>query len=197
MDVLDLFLREHASVHSKEASGSDFNVDWLLADLTEEQWRSCPHGFNSIAWIFWHIARVEDGCLSILVAGEPQLLDDDRTAKLKVDRRGDGQDMSKAEVRELSEAIDIGALRAYRNDVCGRTREHVRALWPDRWTEPITEADVRRGIEAGVATEEYTFVVGSPRETLLFWWGVHHSIYHLGQASMIRNAVRAADASES
>jgi len=25
---------------------------------------------------------------------------------------------------------------------------------------------------------------------LLFWWGLHHSLYHIGQASMIRSAVR-------
>ena len=163
MDVLELFLREHASVHSKEAAGGDFSIDWLLADLTEAQWRTCPHGFNSIAWIFWHLARVEDGCLSIMVAGEPQLYDADRGARLRVDRRGDGEGMSKAEVAALSDAIDIGALQAYRNDVGRRTRAHASALWPTRWTEPIAEADVQRGIDAG--------------------------IYHLGQASMIRAAV--------
>lgn len=192
MEIVDLFLREHASVHSREVLATDFSVDWLVADLTEEQWRARPHGFNSIAWIFWHMTRVEDGCLSLMVAGEPQLLDDDRAALLQVDSRGDGEGMSKAEVAELSDGIDIDALRAYRDDVGRRTREHARALWPDRWSEAITEVDVRRAVDAGVASDEHSFVVGKPREMLLFWWGLHHSIYHLGQAAMIRGVVTAA-----
>jgi hypothetical protein len=127
-----------------------------------------------------------------MVAGEPQLLDDDRAALLQVDSRGDGEGMSKAEVAELSDGINIDALQAYRDDVGRRTREHARALWPDRWSEAITEVDVRRAVDAGVASDEHSFVVGKPREMLLFWWGLHHSIYHLGQAAMIRGVVTAA-----
>lgn len=192
MEIIDLFLREHASVHSNEVVATDFSVDWLVADLIEEQWRARPQGFNSIAWIFWHVARVEDSCVSLMVAGEPQLFDDDRAALLRVDRRDHGEGMSKAEVAELSDGIDIDALRAYRNDVGRRTREHARALWPDRWSEAITEVDVHRAVDAGVASEEHAIVGGKPREALLFWWGLHHSIYHLGQAAMIRGAVTAA-----
>lgn len=190
-EVVDLFLREHASVHGKEAVPADFNVDWLVADLNEEQWRARPDGFNSIAWIWWHIARVEDGCVSLIVAGRPQLLDAERAALLGVDRPGDGEGMSKAEVAEPSDTISIDALQAYRHDVGRRTREHARALWPDRWSEPITEADVRSAAEAGVATDDHSFVVGKPREMLLFWWGLHHSIHHIGQAAMIRARVTA------
>jgi hypothetical protein len=178
MEIVDLFLREHASVHSREVVVTDFNIDWLIADLTEEQWRARPHGFNSIAWDFWHMT--------------PQLLDGDRAALLQVDRRGHGEGMSKAEVAELSDGIDIDALQAYRNDVGRRTREHARALWPDRWSEAITEVDVQRAVDAGVASDEYSIVVGKPREMLLFWWGLHHSIYHLGQAAMIRRDVTVA-----
>jgi hypothetical protein len=192
MEIVDLFLREHAFVHSSEVAAADFNTDWLVADLTEEQWRARPHGFNSIAWMFWHMTRVEDGCVSLIVAGEPQLLDDDRAALLQVDHRGDGDGMSKAEVAEISAGVDIDALQAYRNDVGRRTREHARALWTDRWSEAITEADVQHAVDAGVVTAEYSIVVGKPREMLLFWWGLHHSIYHLGQAAMIRGNVTAA-----
>jgi hypothetical protein len=192
MEIVDLFLREHASVHSQEVVATEFNIEWLVADLTEEQWRARPHGFNSIAWIFWHVARVEDGCVSLMVAGEPQLLDDDRAALLQVDHRGHGEGMSKAEVAELSDAIDVDALQAYRNDVGRRTREHARALWPDRWSEVITEVDVQRAVDAGVASEDYSIVVGKRRDMLLFWWGLHHSIYHIGQAAMIRGDVTAA-----
>ncbi|MHC4940103.1 MAG: DinB family protein, partial [Planctomycetota bacterium] len=118
--------------------------------MTEEEWRACPHQLNSLAWTFWHLARVEDGCISIIVAGEMQLFDTDRAAALRIDRHGDGEGMSRAEVAELSAAIDLSALRAYRDEVGRRTREHARTLHLERWNEPIGEADVQAAIEAGI-----------------------------------------------
>jgi hypothetical protein len=76
MNPLDVFLREHASVHSKDAAPEGFDIDLLFDGLTDEQYRACPHGLNSIAWLLWHIARVEDGLVSLVVGHRPQLFDD-------------------------------------------------------------------------------------------------------------------------
>jgi hypothetical protein len=190
MNQLEFFLREHAGVHLKEAAPADFNIDWLLDGLTEEQLRACPHGLNSIAWLLWHVARVEDACVSLVVGHRPQLLDDAWAVRLGVDERGDGEGMTKAAVAELSVAIDLGAQREYRNAVCRRTRNLATELWPDGWETPLTAEDITYANESrALEADAQTFLVGQPREALLLWWGLHHTHYHLGQASMIRGLV--------
>ena len=187
MNQLEVFLREHAGVHSKEAVPADFNMDWMLADLSDAQLRARPHGLNSIAWLLWHVARVEDSCVSLVVCGKPQLLDDAWVGRLRGAPRGDGEGMSKDEVAALSAAIDLDALRAYRNEVGRRTRAQVAELWPDRWHVPFTVEDLQLAAERGALSgDEPKWLIGRPREFPLLWWGLHHTHYHLGQAAMLR-----------
>jgi len=191
MNPLNLFLREHAPVHTRAVAEADpFNMDYLVRGLTDKQLRARPHGLNSLAWIFWHISRVEDGFVSCVVLGRDQLFDqEDWSGRLAVPTR----DLStpKEKVAELSESINIDALWAYRDAVGRRTRDGVRSLWPDRWDSPIEVSDVRRAIAAGICGEEVEqFLPGRPRESALYWWGLNHTLMHLGQVSMLQNVVR-------
>src|SRR5262245_16082511 len=140
---IDLFLREHAFVHTEAVARSEaFNIDYLLKDTTDLQFRFCPEGLNSLAWLFWHIARVEDGLVSCIASGAEQLVDQDSWHDRLGIRRADvGTGMSKAEVGELSTQIDLSALWDYRDAVGRRTRVMVRDLWPERWTAPIEVED--------------------------------------------------------
>ncbi len=194
MDVVDLLLREHAAVHTNAVAESESEIGRLLDGLSDEQWRARPHGLNSMAWLFWHIARVEDACVSVIVASRPQLLDEAWAARLQVDRRDHGEGMSTSAVAELSATIDVAALREYRDEVGRRTRGHVAELWPSRWEERISKDDVRNAVDAGILPDsaEYAeYVAGQPREALLIWWGLHHTIYHLGQAATVRGRLLA------
>ncbi len=180
MNHLEVFLHEHASVHFKDGAPSDMNVDWLLTDLDDRQIRARPHGMNSIAWLLWHVARVEDACVSRVVMGQSQLLDSGWVERLCVGRQeSDGEGMTEAQVAALSESVDLTALRDYRNAVCRRTRVLASGLWPERWHEPLTEGD----------SGDMPWLIGKPRAALLSWWAVQHSHYHIGQAAMVRRIV--------
>src|SRR5688572_13390686 len=125
MTPLETYLRDHAFTHTiAVAPAFPFNVDYLFADLPDSAKRARPHGLNSFAWLVWHLARTEDGCVSFLVCGaSSQLLDEDGWAsRLGVDRRDLGTGMSKAEVVELSESIRLPELFQYRDAVGRRTR---------------------------------------------------------------------------
>jgi len=152
--AIDLFLREHAFVHTEAVAPSEaFNIDYLLRNISDEQFRSCPHGLNSLAWLFWHMARVEDGLVSCIAVGQEQLFDqDDWRDRLRTGRADMGTGMSKTEVAELSKQIDLASLWNYRDAVGRRTRVIVNDLWPDRWTAPIEVEDIRRAARAGVRT---------------------------------------------
>jgi hypothetical protein len=65
MNALDHFLREHSSVHRAAVVRAAFNMDYLLEGLTDRQLRLRPHSLNSLAWIFWHVARTEDAFVKL------------------------------------------------------------------------------------------------------------------------------------
>ena len=74
--AIDLFLSQHAMVHSARLARTglwSFD-DEVWQDLDDADARRIPrHGEHSIAWIYWHMARIEDVTMNVLVAGRPQL----------------------------------------------------------------------------------------------------------------------------
>jgi len=191
VNALDHFLREHASVHRAAVERAEFNMDYLLEGLTDRQFRLQPHGMNSLAWIFWHIARVEDGFVSCVVLGDEQLFArDDWSQRLRVPTLG--VSTGKEGVAELSEVIDLDAFWAYRDAVGRQTRDGVRNLWQEKkWDSPIEVADVRRAVSAGVGSPDFEqWLPGKTRESALYWWGLSHTLMHLGQVSMLRSIVK-------
>ena len=73
---------------------------------------------NSIAWLVWHLARVQDAAVSRFVDDRPQVLEEGRwNQAMRLDRRDVGSGMTSEEVDALSAAIDITALRGYHRAV--------------------------------------------------------------------------------
>lgn len=88
---------------------------WLpgvLGRVDDDEMRRRPHPrCNSIAWILWHIARVEDAGLNRFVADDPQVFDEGGWAeRMNVPLRHHGSGMTLAEVDDLSARIDLAAL---------------------------------------------------------------------------------------
>src|SRR5690349_6343758 len=107
MDARQLFLHQHAHVHSAAVAavkGDDALEDLglgsleaeLLGGLIDEHLRLRPGaGLNSIAWLLWHMARCEDLGMNVLLADRAQVLDDGRwLAALGVSRRDIGTSMT-------------------------------------------------------------------------------------------------------
>lgn len=188
MEIRDTFLREHAAVHRRSVGQSPYGVDWLLEGLDEAQFRAQPFGLNSLAWLLWHIASVEDTHVAPVVFGAPPLLDGALATRLGVEPTstyaGGAHD-----VERLSNSIHLPELLAYRDAVGHRTRALAVALPDARWAEPVAEMDLGRGAEAGHLSGEERHLIGTPRDALLFWWAISHSTYHLGQCAMMRRVL--------
>jgi len=96
MDATDFMLVRYAQIHQ-------VLTDPAIKRLSEAQLRGRPHaGVNTVAWLVWHMARVEDVGVNRFVVDRSQVLDDGWLAKLGVGRRDVGTGMSDAEVDELS-----------------------------------------------------------------------------------------------
>ena len=140
MDVTDLLLDLYGRI-GPEAHDA---VEGLpLATLTEAP----PGGTNTIAWLVWHLARVQDGHISELVP-QPQLWEDGDWAPrfgLAPDPRDSGYGHTPAQVAAVRPESPE-ALLGYLDAVTERTEAFLRGVDPqgldrvvDRhWDPPVT-----------------------------------------------------------
>lgn len=191
MTVIASFLREHSTAHMPAVARAAFYLPAdLLTGLDEAAMRATPHGANSVVWLLWHIARVEDACIAAGLLGQPQILDDpaaDWPRSMGISRRDQGEGMSRDAVAVLSTTCSLQAVLEYRDAVGRHTRELVEGLKPEAFSRVLTREDVSKAIEVGVFSQDDNHLVGLPLENLLWWWGVQHSVYHIGQIALVRS----------
>jgi hypothetical protein len=194
MDARDLLLEEHSAMHSPAVGGNKASMaERTFAGLTDEQMRVRPReDLNSLAWIMWHIARAEDIMANVIVNGRDQVLDEGWAPRLKITRPDFGIGMSKAEVAELSETVDIAALRDYRDAVGLRTREILATYGPKDWEGEVEAAAAERAGALGCFGARTEALVkgmtGRPRRAVLSSIVVMHSAMHMGEGATVRAA---------
>lgn len=188
--AIQLFSHHHAMLHSAKMAEMDLwsFEDAILGDMNEDQIRRIPQNCeHSVAWCFWHVARIEDVAMNMVVAGTPQIFtQDDWAARLKVAFRDAGNDMTDVEKQTLSAVIDIDALRAYRVAVGRRTRQIVQALQPDDLKKKADPKRIQRVMEEGALAEVSRGIAEywSKRDIagLLLMPASRHQIVHLNEA---------------
>ena len=102
MDARDLFLDQHAAVHSAAVAGNKMSAaERAFGGLSDEQMRVRPReDLNSLAWLMWHVARAEDIMVNQVLSGRAQIFEDGWAKRLGITRRDFGIGMTSAEVTE-------------------------------------------------------------------------------------------------
>ena len=113
----------------------------LVAGLDEDDlaWRPDPEA-NSIAWLVWHLSRIEDDHIAG-VAGSEQVWTAGDWAKrfgLPFDVRAHGFGMSSADVAKVRASGDL--LAGYYDAVAERSAAYVGSLVPDDLDRVVDEA---------------------------------------------------------
>lgn len=139
MDAVDFLLVRYDQIHRVLS-------DPAIKQLTEAQLRGRPHpGVNTVAWLLWHMARVEDVGVNRFVVDGTQVLEDGWLPKLGVERRDVGTGMSDAEVDDFSARVDLDALRGYWDAVTRRTPEVAAAVRGSDLDAVVPKDRVERG----------------------------------------------------
>jgi hypothetical protein len=196
--AMELFLDQHAMVHSAKMTGSKLwsFEDELLQDMTDQAIRQIPAGGeHSIAWIIFHLARIEDITMNMLVAGTEQLFTRDHWAKkMNVSILHSANRMDDASVARLSTEIDIQSLRAYRIAVGKRTREIVRTLQSTNFKRKVESSRIEKVLSEGAVTTEAMEIINYwSKKTvagLLLMPPTRHCILHLNEAMRIKGRLR-------
>lgn len=148
------FLDVHARLNLSEVSGGKPNeADALLLDLAAPEWCAMPTVRDeTIAWAIWHIARIEDLTMNILVARQEQVLDARWHKALGTAITDTGNALSDDEILQFSKTVDFGALLAYRTQVAKTTRAIVAELKPGDMKRKVAPEDVQKIADLGGVT---------------------------------------------
>jgi hypothetical protein len=199
MNVKELFLEQHARVHSRAVARSigPSLCDAATGGLTREQLLVRPPGLNSIAWLIWHMARNEDVYINVIVRNVPQVLDRGPWLdRLRVDARHIGVESTPQELDRFHERVALDALREYRDEV---------GIETNAWVQHARFADLDYAVTAEAARVsaalDETSVGGRPRAEALWrdmplgWFAsfgaIEHPHHHLGEAMVTRNRILA------
>jgi hypothetical protein len=204
-EAIQLFFEQHASLHtaqiSNEKSGDVLTEFWsfedaILDDLSEAQFRRIPENCeHSIVWCIWHLARIEDVTINILVADSPQVfIQAGWQERLGVPFRDCGNEMDDEGLLALSAAIDLQALRDYRAAVGWRTRQIVAQLKETDIREKVDSNRIQRVLDEGAILEAARGVADywSRRDIagLLLMPASRHNLVHLGEALQLKQRKR-------
>ncbi len=196
--AIDQFLVQHGMVHGRQVSrGSVWSFEEeLWQGLTEKAFRSIPpKGEHSIAWILFHIARIEDITMNMLVADTAQLYVKDKwTKKLNATISHSANKMGDQEVAQLSATLNMESLCNYRIAVGLRTQEVVKKLKPAELTQKVKAERLQRVMETGAVTPEALEIVTywSKRTIagLLLMPPTRHNFLHLNEAFRIKSKLK-------
>jgi hypothetical protein len=192
--AMEMFLQQHAMLHSSKMVGDQpwsFD-DEILDDLTDAQFRKIPPGSeHSIVWCIWHITRIEDITINMLVAGGRQLFEQDGWyERLQVRAHDTGNAMSPDEIAELSASVECQALRAYRLAVGRRTRQIVAPLRVEDIKVKVDPARLEQVLAAGAVVPEAQGLIdywgGRTIAGLLLMPASRHILVHLNECLRIK-----------
>jgi hypothetical protein len=186
MDFRQLFLARHSVLY-------DFWLGGLWTLVPEEMLRRRPHPrVNPIAWVLWHVARVEDAALNRFIDDRTQVLDEGQwPERLQIPWRHNGSGMTYAQVDDLSQAVNLPALQGYSSAVAARTGEIVNQLDLDRLDDVLPVEHLRAVLfdeglagagEAEGLLENYT---GWTKGRCLMNLGLTHAFHHVGEIGVI------------
>ncbi|BCG59261.1 DinB family protein [Paenibacillus sp. URB8-2] len=165
--AIHLFLSLHAWLHSSEVGneGKQTLKDVVVENLTEKSLRkypvTIPNTKNSIAWHLWHIARIEDMTMSILVADDQQVLcAGNWFEKMNTRFLHSGNEMSEEDIVDLSSSINFESLLAYRTAVGKHTRQIISMLTPGQLKEKVDPKRIKRLFDENAVTQNASWLAG-------------------------------------
>src|SRR5262249_32180778 len=138
--VLDALDRIHGILHRT-----------LTGLSLDEIHRQPSHDTNSIAWLTWHLTRVQDNGISGLFDQEQAWISKGGHAKLGMEPAPDneGQGHTPAQVA-VFRASSVQLLLDYHDSVSGRSKAFIGALAPAKFARQLNEPQYQPGPTVGV-----------------------------------------------
>ena len=191
-EAIALFLEQHAAVHTAQISNPNIWSlhDEVLTELSSEQIQLIPAtGQNSIAWLLWHITRIEDMTINTFTMDQAQVWNKDWSNRLGYPSPDCGAGMNDEEVAAFSAAIIPEVLLEYRAAVGQQTRRSVSKLTAAQSREIVPDTVVHRLVGEGSISAQahwlYEFYTHRTHAFFLTRTATSHNFVHLNEASRV------------
>lgn len=195
-EAIKLCLEQHSMVHSSEMSRISAVTfeDELWEGLDEFSFRTMPTVKDeTVAWSLWHLTRIEDITMNILVADETQIINTDNwIERMNVNVLDTGNAMTDEEIIDLSSNIDMQELRNYRIAVGRKTRDSIQQFQPADLKRKMEPKRLQRILDEGAVLN----VDGA--KWLIDFWGrknvagillmpvTRHNLVHINESMNIK-----------
>ena len=196
-EAITLFLRQHTMLHAAAISPhSKWSYsDEILGDMAKAHMSVIPSGGeHSVIWLFWHMARIEDITMNVLIAGQSQLFyTDGWVEQIGAPVHNTGNGMTATAVADLSQAVNIAALLGYRTAVGKQTQTIVQSLTPEQIGQKVSPDRIQQLHDEGRSVIEGDGVLNywSKRTIagLLLMPATRHNFIHLNEAAKLKKKV--------
>lgn len=197
-EAKELFLSMHNSVHFSKVTNSKTStiIDEVFLNINKDDCYIMPTSKDvTIAWNIWHITRIEDLTINLLVNNSNQILTDDRLKLMNIDVTDTGNAMTDDEIIKLSKNINYIELINYRNDVGVNTQNILKSLEYDDMKRKFSKQSLNRILD------EKGLVNHPDSIWLLDFWGkkdvagiilmpiTRHQIVHINDCLKLKNTI--------
>lgn len=188
----ELCLELHSMVHSSEMSGTNLKTfeDELWEGLDEKTFKTAvKEEGRTIAYNLWHISRIEDITMNILVRGADQVFNTENwKERINSNIVDTGNALSENEIMKFSKNINMQELRNYRIAVGRRTRDIIETLKPSDMKIKFEKDSLERILYEGAV------VKADGAKWLVDFWGrknvagillmpvTRHQVVHINEA---------------
>lgn len=154
--VIEMILDLHKELHTSKVSKSKSNtIDVLFEDLQQNEFAIMPTTKDeTIAWAIWHITRIEDLTMNILVNNDAQIFDESWKKRMNIPISDTGNAMTDDEIMQFSKQVCIDELLKYRDVVGMKSREIIQNLKPGDIKRRISTEGIARILQDGGVTEQ-------------------------------------------
>jgi len=196
-EAKELYLLMHGLVHFADVSSSRGVLDDVWDGLDEEDFsKASKSNAATIAWNIWHITRIEDITVNILINNSKSILDTTWLQQLTTQVTDTGNAMSSDEIISFSQKLNIAELKNYRNTVGKQTQSILKQLTAEDMKRKFTRECLDRIVEEGGVLKHPDSI------WLIDFWGkkdvagiilmpvTRHQMVHLNDCIKIKNTIK-------
>lgn len=160
----ELYLSMHKYLHFSDNDDTLMNQLWK--NLNTKDFSIMPTAEDvTIAWNIWHITRIEDLTVNILLNNSEQIYNKEWKRKMNVSVNDTGNAMTDDEIMELSRNMNIEVLKEYRKAVGNQSQNILSKLVFEDMKRKVESKNIEKILKEGGVTEHPDSI------WLLDFWG--------------------------